>query len=282
MGGYRKDNIRGKFLIMLTEKEISRYSRHLLLPEIGHEGQQKLKNARVLVIGAGGLGCPVLMYLVAAGVGKIGIVDFDRVDETNLQRQVLFDVADIGSSKSEVAKHKLSGQNPLIEIESIQQRVTNQNAIGIFSGYDIVVDGTDNFSTRYLVNDACVLLDKTLVSGSIFKFQGQISVFNFKNEKGERGPTYRCLFPTPPPSGSILSCSETGVLGVLPGILGTLMANEVIKIIAGIGEVLSGKVLLIDALTMNFQTITIARSAVNCERRTTNSKSLIVIVKRFK
>ena len=260
MGGYRKDNSCFKFLIMLSEKEISRYSRHLLLPEIGNEGQAKLKGSRVLVIGAGGLGCPVLMYLAAAGVGKIGIVDFDIVDETNLQRQILFDAADIGSSKSEIAKQKLSKQNPLIEIESIQQKLTNQNALDIFSGYDIIVDGTDNFSTRYLVSDACVLLGKTLVSGSIFKFQGQISVFNFKNANGEFGPTYRCLFPTPPPPGSMTSCSEAGVLGVLPGITGTLMATEVIKIIVGIGEVLSGKLLMMDALTMNFQTIQIERN----------------------
>lgn len=246
---------------MLSEKEIARYSRHLLLPEIGREGQEKLKNSKVLVIGAGGLGCPVLMYLTAAGIGKIGIVDFDTVDESNLQRQVLYDSIDIGKSKSEVAKHKLSKQNPLIEIESINSKLTTQNALEIFSGYTIIVDGTDNFSTRYMVNDACALLGKTLVSGSIFKFQGQVSVFNFQNQKNEFGPTYRCLFPSPPSTESSTSCSEIGVIGVLPGIIGTLMANEVIKIIVGIGEILSGKILLVDSLSMNFHTVEIERNS---------------------
>jgi len=245
---------------MLTEQEISRYSRHLLLSEIGIAGQEKLKAAKVLVIGAGGLGCPVLMYLSAAGVGKIGIVDFDTVDETNLQRQVLYDATDVGRSKAEAAKQKLSKQNLLIEIKSIHNKLSTENALELFSEYDIIVDGTDSFSTRYLVNDACVLCGKTLVSGSIFKFQGQVSVFNFRNLKGDLGPTYRCLFPTPPSLGESPSCAEIGVLSVLPGIIGSLMANEVIKIITTIGEVLSGKVLLVDSLTMNFQTIQIDRN----------------------
>lgn len=245
---------------VLTEKEISRYSRHLLLPEIGTKGQEKLKKAKVLVIGAGGLGCPVLMYLAAAGVGKIGIVDFDTVDETNLQRQVLYDVNDTGKSKAEVSQQKLSRQNPLIEILGINAKLTTQNALELFSNYDIIVDGTDNFSTRYLVNDACVLSGKTHVAGSIFKFQGQVSVFNFKNEKGELGPTYRCLFPAPPDPGSVPSCSEVGVLGVLPGIIGTLMANEVIKVITGTGEILAGKLLLVDSLSLNFHTIDMERN----------------------
>lgn len=247
---------------MLTEKEITRYSRHLLLSEIGKQGQEKLKNSRVLVIGAGGLGCPVLMYLTAAGVGKIGVIDFDKVDESNLQRQVLFDVNDIGKPKSEVAKEKLSRQNPLIKIESVNDKLTVKNALDIFFNYDIIMDGTDNFSTRYLVNDACVLLDKILVSGSIFKFQGQISVFNHKDETGKYGPTYRCLFPSPPSAGSVPSCSEIGVMGVLSGIIGTLMANETIKIITHIGKILSGKVLLFDALALNFHTIEIKRNPV--------------------
>lgn len=245
---------------MLTEKEIARYSRHLLLSEIGREGQEKLKNSRVLVIGAGGLGCPVLMYLAAAGIGKIGIVDFDRVDETNLQRQVLFDTKDVGKQKALVAKDKLVIQNPHVEVSDINIKLSTTNALDLFSAYDIIVDGTDNFSTRYLVNDACVLLGKTLVSGSIFKFQGQLSVFNYKDKTGSIGPTYRCLFPSPPPAGSTPSCSEIGVIGVLPGIIGTLMANETIKIITGIGEILSGKILLFDSLGMNFQTIRIERN----------------------
>ena len=241
---------------MFSKKETARYSRHILLSEIGDAGQEKLKRARVLVIGAGGLGCPVLMYLAAAGIGKIGIVDFDVVDESNLQRQILFDTNDIGKLKAEIAKQRLSKQNPLIEIESIPQKLNNQNALEIFSGYDLLVDGTDNFSTRYLVNDACVLLGKTFVSGSIFKFSGQVSVFNFKG-----GPTYRCLFPAPPAPESAPSCSVTGVLGVLPGIIGALMANEVIKIVAGIGNILSGKVLLADSLTMDIQKLALSRNA---------------------
>lgn len=245
---------------MLTEKELSRYNRHLLLPEIGSAGQERLKGARVLMIGAGGLGCPVLMYLVAAGVGKIGIVDFDVVDESNLQRQVLFETDDIGKLKAESAGRKLSRQNPLIEIVSIPKKLSTQNALELFSGYDIIVDGTDNFSTRYLVNDACLLLGKPLVSGSIFKFQGQISVFNMKDGKGVSGPTYRCLFPSPPQAGSVPSCSEVGVMGVLPGIIGSIMANETIKIITGIGGVLSGRILLVDSLSMKVSTVEIERN----------------------
>ncbi|HEY4798397.1 MAG TPA: HesA/MoeB/ThiF family protein, partial [Bacteroidia bacterium] len=246
---------------MLSKEEIARYSRHLLLPEIGMEGQEKLKKARVLVIGAGGLGCPVLLYLVAAGVGEIGIVDFDTVDETNLQRQILFDVKDVGTSKAETAKIKLQKQNPFIHIKTFAVKLSVSNAGEIFSGYDIVIDGTDNFSTRYMVNDACVLLGKTLVSGSLFKFQGQLSVFNFTGKKGIQGPTYRCLYPSPPSPEDAPSCSEIGVMGVLPGIVGTLMANETIKIIACAGEILSGKLLLIDALKMSFQTLEVARNA---------------------
>lgn len=237
---------------MLTQKEIARYSRHLLLPEIGTKGQEKLKNARVLVIGAGGLGCPVLLYLAAAGVGKIGLVDNDVVDVTNLQRQILFDVADIGKSKAESAKAKLQKQNPLVAIDAFNTKLRVENALSIFHKYDIVVDGTDNFATRYLINDTCYLSNKILVSGSLFRFQGQLSVFNFP--VGE-GPTYRCLFPSPPSAEQSPNCTATGVIGTLPGIIGTMMANEVIKIITGAGEVLSGKLLVADMLTMNFQTI---------------------------
>ncbi len=242
---------------MLTQKEISRYSRHLLLREIGRKGQEKLKNARVLVIGAGGLGCPVLLYLAAAGVGEIGIVDDDVVDETNLQRQILFDVADLGKSKAESAKAKLQKQNPLIAIDAFNTKLTVENTLHIFHEYDIVVDGTDNFATRYLVNDACWLSNKILVSGSLFRFQGQLSVFNLP--VGE-GPTYRCLFPSPPSPEQSPNCTATGVIGTLPGIIGTMMANEVIKIITGSGEVLSGKLLVADMLTMNFQTIEFEKS----------------------
>ena len=242
----------------MTPEENKRYSRHIILPEIGLEGQQKLKRAKVLVIGAGGLGCPVLQYLTAAGVGIIGIVDFDRVDESNLQRQVLYSTEDIGKYKADIAKEKLSKQNPYINLTSHVIHLTSVNAIDIISQYDIVVDGSDNFATRYLVNDACVILNKVLVFGSIFKFDGQVSVFNYKG-----GTTYRCLYPDPPAAGEVPNCAETGVIGVLPGIVGTLMANEVIKLITNVGEVLSGKLLTVDALTMQFNTFTITANPAN-------------------
>ncbi len=245
---------------MLTKEEIARYSRHLLLTEIGVSGQEKIKSARVLVIGAGGLGCPALLYLTAMGIGEIGIIDFDKVEESNLQRQILYSVDDIGKSKTEAAVSKLSKQNPFVKFTSYPVRLTNQNALELISGYTIVIDGTDNFATRYLVNDACVLMNKPLVYGSIYKFEGQVSVLNYKDDSGKPGPTYRCLFPTPPPSGSVPNCSEIGVLGVLPGIIGTLQATEAIKIITGIGKPLSGKLLLFDALEMNFQIIEIDRN----------------------
>lgn len=228
---------------MLSAKETDQYQRHLSLPGFGVEGQLKLKNSSVLVIGAGGLGCPVLQYLVAAGVGKIGIVDDDFVDLSNLQRQVLFNHEDIGSSKAKVAKSKLSLLNPNIEIIDYPDRFNSVNAENLLRGFDVVVDGTDNFSTRYLINDACIIYDKILVYGAIFQFEGQVSVFNFNN-----GPTYRCLFPAPPSSNALPSCSEIGVLGVLPGIIGNLQALEVIKVITGLGDPLSGRVLLYDAL----------------------------------
>ena len=245
---------------MLSQKEIQRYSRHLLLPEIGNKGQELLCSAKVLVIGAGGLGCPVLQYLTAAGVGVIGIVDFDRVEESNLQRQVLYWVDDIGKCKAETAVVKLSKQNPLVKFNSYNLYLNNENALDIIKDYDIVVDGTDNFATRYLINDVCVFLNKPFVYGSVDRFAGQVSVFNHTGKDGIKGPTYRCIFPVPPSSESALNCSESGVLGVLPGIIGTLQANEIIKIITGAGEILSGKLLLVDALGINFTTLEVKRT----------------------
>jgi len=232
---------------MLSEKEKARYARHLILPEIGEKGQLKLKQSKVLVVGAGGLGCPILQYLTAAGVGTIGIIDFDKVEESNLQRQILYSSEDIGKYKADAAKDKLSKQNLHINLISHILYLTSSNALEIISQYDMVVDGSDNFATRYLINDACVILSKPFVFGSIFKFEGQVSVFNYK-----AGPTYRCLYPLPPAAGEVPNCAETGVIGVLPGICGTLQANEVIKIITGVGEVLAGKLLTFDALTMQF------------------------------
>ena len=245
---------------MLTKEELVRYSRHYLLPEIGIAGQEKIKRAKILMIGAGGLGCPALVYLTAMGIGEIGIVDFDKVEESNLQRQILYSVEDIGKLKTEAAVSKLSKQNPFVRFNPYSVSIDNQNALELISGYDIIIDGTDNFATRYLVNDACVLMNKPLVYGSIYKFEGQVSVLNYTDGVGKSGPTYRCLFPAPPPSGSVPNCSEIGVLGVLPGIIGTLQATEAIKIITGIGAPLSGKLLLFDALAMNFQMIEIARN----------------------
>lgn len=244
---------------MLNKEEIARYSRHLLLTEIGMTGQEKIKSAKILVIGAGGLGCPALQYLTAMGIGEIGIVDFDKVEESNLQRQILYSIEDIRKLKTEAAVSKLSKQNPFVKFNSYPLRLDNKNAFELFSKYDLIIDGTDNFATRYLVNDACVILNKPLIYGSIYKFEGQVSVLNYTDSSGQSGPTYRCLFPTPPLSGSIPNCSEIGVLGVLPGIIGTLQATEAIKIISGIGEPLSGKLLLFDALAMSFQVIEIVR-----------------------
>jgi adenylyltransferase/sulfurtransferase len=227
----------------LTEKEKNRYSRHLLLDKVGERGQEKLKAAKVLVIGAGGLGCPVLQYLTAAGVGTVGIIDFDVVDETNLQRQVLFSISDVGVNKALAAKNRLEQLNQFVEFNVYQEKLTTQNALNLFEQYDIIVDGTDNFSTRYLVNDACVKTNKPLVYGAIYKFEGQVSVFNYQD-----GPSYRCLFPEAPENGSVPNCSEIGVIGVLPGVIGTQQANETIKLILGIGTPLSGKLVIHDAL----------------------------------
>ncbi|MDQ3394129.1 MAG: molybdopterin-synthase adenylyltransferase MoeB [Bacteroidota bacterium] len=240
---------------MLNQQEINRYSRHIILPEIGKVGQEKLKAAKVLVIGAGGLGCPILQYLTAAGVGKIGIIDFDVVDESNLQRQILFNVDDIGQHKARVAAARLKKQNPFVDFHVFQEKLDVLNALQVIQDYDLVVDGCDNFATRYLVNDACVILDKPFVFGSIFKFEGQVSVFNFKEPNGHHGPTYRCLFPDTPSQDEAPNCATIGVLGILPGIIGTFQANEAIKILTGIGHPLSGKLLMFDALTMQFHTI---------------------------
>lgn len=234
----------------LSKEELSRYSRHISLQEVGLAGQEKIKAASVLVIGAGGLGCPTLQYLTAAGVGRIGIMDFDKVDLSNLQRQILYTTDDIGKPKAKVAAAHLSANNPLVTFYTYTEQLTIDNALSILESYDIIVDGSDNFSTRYLVNDACVILNKPLVFGSIFKFDGQVSVFNYTDQKGHRGPTYRCLYPEPPADGEMPSCSEIGVLGVLPGIIGTLQANETLKLILGLGNPLSGKLFTLDALTM--------------------------------
>ncbi|MBI4946559.1 MAG: molybdopterin-synthase adenylyltransferase MoeB [Bacteroidetes bacterium] len=241
---------------MLSSEEQNRYSRHIIMPEIGIEGQEKLKQAKVLVVGAGGLGCPVLQYLTAAGVGTIGIVDDDVVDESNLQRQILFSSEDIGKSKVEVASKKLSLLNPHCQLPTANCRLSSANALEIIKDYDLIIDGSDNFPTRYLVNDACVMLNKPLVFGSIFKFEGQVSVFNYRN-----GPTYRCLFPEPPVDSP--NCAEIGVLGVLPGIVGTLMTNEALKIILGIGSVLSGKLFVMDALNCQTQIISFGKNLEN-------------------
>jgi sulfur-carrier protein adenylyltransferase/sulfurtransferase len=238
----------------LTTDEIQRYSRHLILPDVGVEGQQKLKAARVWVVGAGGLGSPVALYLAAAGVGTLGVVDFDVVDVSNLQRQILHGTKDVGRSKLASARARLHDVNPHVRVETYETRLTSANALEIIGGYDIVVDGTDNFATRYLTNDACVLLGKPNVYGSIFRFEGQASVFGMPD-----GPCYRCLFPEPPPPGSVPSCAEGGVFGVLPGIVGTIQATETIKLILGIGETLAGRLLLIDAQSMQFRAMTLRK-----------------------
>ncbi|MCL5128353.1 HesA/MoeB/ThiF family protein [Algibacter sp. L4_22] len=228
----------------LSKAEHQQYNRHLILDEINESGQLKLKQAKVLIIGAGGLGCPILQYLAAAGIGTIGIADHDTIDQSNLQRQILYNHDDLGKYKAKVAASKLSRLNPFITFEVHLKKVTIENAIELFSKYDIIVDGSDNFPTRYLVNDAAVLANKPVIFGSIFKFEGQISVFNYKN-----GPTYRCLYPTPPKPNEVPNCSEIGVLGVLPGIIGSLQANEVLKTILQLGDVLSGKILTYNALS---------------------------------
>ncbi len=249
--------------IKFSRDEMSRYNRHIIIPEFGLEAQQKLKASKVLVIGSGGLGSPVLLYLAAAGIGTIGIVDFDVVDDSNLQRQVLFGVGEVGQPKVEAAKRRLESLNPHINLKVYNTQLTSKNALDLIKDYDAVADGTDNFPTRYLVNDACVLLGKTNVYASIFQFEGQVSVFNYINSKGEVGPNYRDLYATPPPAGLVPSCAEGGVLGVLPGIIGSLQALEVIKVVTGVGEVLSGRFFSFDALNFESRTFNIRRNPNN-------------------
>ncbi|MEP3837645.1 MAG: molybdopterin-synthase adenylyltransferase MoeB [Algibacter sp.] len=237
---------------------MSRYSRHIILSDIGQTGQDKISKAKVLVIGAGGLGCPILQYLTAAGIGTIGIIDFDVVELSNLQRQVLFGSSTLGKNKAIAAKARLEDLNDSISFIAYAEKLTHKNAIELFKQYDIIVDGSDNFETRYLVNDASIITNKPLVFGAIYKFEGQVSVFNYNN-----GPSYRCLFPNTPEQGSIPNCSEIGVLGVLPGIIGSMQANEVLKIVLGIGNVLSGKILCYNALTAQTSTIKIKRNETN-------------------
>jgi adenylyltransferase/sulfurtransferase len=238
----------------LSADELQRYARHLILPGVELAGQQRLKAARVLVIGAGGLGSPVALYLAAAGVGTLGLVDFDVVDVTNLQRQLLHGTRDVGRPKLDSARDRIRDVNPFVHVEPHAARLTSVNALDIIGDYDIVVDGTDNFATRYLVNDACVLLGKPNVYGSIFRFEGQASVFSTPD-----GPCYRCLFPEPPPAGLVPSCAEGGVLGVLPGMIGTIQAAEALKLALGVGSSLAGRLLLMDALTMSVRTVTLRR-----------------------
>lgn len=249
--------------VTFSKDELERYSRHLIIPEFNIEGQRKLKAAKVLVVGTGGLGSPMLLYLAAAGVGTIGIIDFDVVDDSNLQRQVLYSVDDVGVPKVEAAKKRIQALNPHINIVVHETMLTSQNALDIVKDYDVVADGTDNFPTRYLVNDACVLLGKTNVYASIFRFEGQVSVFNYTDKEGNVGPNYRDLFPSPPPPGLVPSCAEGGVIGVLPGIVGSLQANEVIKVITGVGEPLSGRLFIFDALSFITRTLKIYRDEEN-------------------
>jgi len=239
----------------LSNEEILRYSRHLIMPEVGMEGQQRLKAARVLCIGAGGLGSPLLMYLAAAGVGTLGVVDFDVVDFTNLQRQIIHSTADVGRGKLESAEETVRGINPFVNVEKFEERLTSANALALFRQFEVIVDGTDNFPTRYLVNDACVLTGKPNVYGSIFRFEGQASVFATKD-----GPCYRCLYPEPPPPGLVPSCAEGGVLGILPGLVGIIQATETIKLILGSGDSLIGRLLLVDAMAMRFRELKLKKN----------------------
>jgi adenylyltransferase/sulfurtransferase len=238
----------------LTVDEVRRYSRHLIIPEVGMTGQKRLKNAKVLCVGAGGLGSPALLYLAAAGVGTLGVIDFDVVDESNLQRQIIHGQSDIGKLKGESARESIAETNPYVNVQVHTEALTNDNVLEIFSGYDLIVDGTDNFATRYMVNDACVLLGKPYVWGSIFRFDGQASVF-----WAEYGPCYRCLYPDPPPPGMVPSCAEGGVLGVLCASIGSIQVTEAIKLITGIGESLAGRLMIYDALEMSYRTVRVRK-----------------------
>jgi adenylyltransferase/sulfurtransferase len=256
-------------LATLNKDEILRYSRHLIMPEVGMEGQEKLKAARVLCIGTGGLGSPLALYLAAAGVGTLGLVDFDVVDFTNLQRQVIHFSSDVGRPKLQSAKEKIAAINPFVNVKTFETRLTSENALRIFAEFDIIVDGTDNFPTRFLVNDACVFTGKPNVYGSIFRFEGQASVFAAKD-----GPCYRCLYPEPPPPGLVPSCAEGGVLGILPGLVGLIQATEAIKLILGKGEPLIGRLLLVDALGMHFRELKLRKNpdCVVCGKHPTVTK----------
>lgn len=245
--------------IQLNQQEVRRYSRHLTLPDIGMEGQKKLKAASVLLIGAGGLGSPLAMYLAAAGIGRLGLVDYDVVDYTNLQRQVLYTTQDVGRHKLDVAKERIQALNPHVQVDVYNVPLTSANALELFEPYDIIIDGTDNFPTRYLVNDACVMLGKPNVYGSIFRFEGQVSVFH-----AQEGPCYRCLYPEPPPPGVVPNCAEGGVLGILPGIVGTMQASEAVKLITGAGETMIGRLMLFDALLMEFTDLKLRKNP-NCK-----------------
>jgi adenylyltransferase/sulfurtransferase len=238
----------------LTVEEVRRYSRHLIIPDIGMTGQKRLKNARVLAVGAGGLGSPALLYLAAAGVGTLGVIDFDVVDESNLQRQIIHGQSDVGRSKAQSARDSIQEINPLVNVILHEERLDSDNAMRIFESYDLIVDGTDNFATRYLVNDACVLLGKPYVWGSIYRFDGQASVF-----WAEHGPCYRCLYPEPPPPGMVPSCAEGGVLGVLCASIGSIQVNEAIKLITGVGESLAGRLMIYDALEMSYRTVQVRK-----------------------
>jgi adenylyltransferase/sulfurtransferase len=238
----------------LTKEEVARYSRHLIIPDVGMDGQKRLKNAKVLVVGAGGLGSPALLYLAAAGVGTLGIVEFDEVDESNLQRQIIHGQSDVGRPKAESARDSIAEINPFVKVNLHQVHLTSENALDIFAGYDLILDGTDNFATRYLVNDAAVLAGKPYVWGSIFRFEGQVSVF-----WEEHGPQYRDLYPEPPPPGMVPSCAEGGVLGVLCASIGSIMVTEAIKLITGIGDTLLGRLMVYDALEMSYRTIKIRK-----------------------
>jgi len=244
--------------VSLTNEEVERYSRHLIMPEVGMEGQKKLKASSVLLIGAGGLGSPLALYLTAAGIGRIGLVDYDVVDYTNLQRQVIHGTKDVGKPKLESAKASMLDINPFVQVDTYEVPLTSANALEIMAPYDVIIDGTDNFPTRYLTNDACVLLGKPNVYGSIFRFEGQLSVFY-----AEEGPCYRCLFPQPPPPGAVPSCAEGGVLGILPGTVGAMQATEAIKLILGIGDSMIGRLVLYDALNMEFTEVKLRKNP-NC------------------
>lgn len=259
----------------LERDELERYARQIRLPSFGIAGQERLKRARVLIVGAGGLGSPAAMYLAAAGVGTIGIADGEQVDVTNLHRQLLHRTSDVGSSKVDSARETLGSINPHVRVETIAARVSRENALDLVAAYDVVVDGTDNFPTRYLLNDACVLTSRPLVYGSVDRFDGQVSVF-----ATERGPCYRCLFPRPPEPGSVKSCADAGVLGVLPGLIGTLQATEALKLILGLGETLGGRLLLVDTLSMRFRTVELDRDP-NCPACGTHELTALIDYDEF-